>query len=147
MAGERDFQADLDARIAALRAYDGDPEIKAMCEGAAEMLASAKGKSPIPSEEQLDAMTEEQERQWAGLPPLPSPPPDRRLALTRLVRRLRLVPLAASRRRGTSRAPRSQARSRPQKARAPDPPSSSRPAVGRASRGRSAVVRAGTRRR
>jgi hypothetical protein len=123
LSTDHDFQADrdsrLDATIAALDAYDGDRWSRDELAEAAQILTSARGKSPIPSDEQLNAMSAEQEAWFAGVPlPRPTPWP----VFRRFAGALPSVVTDVCRRRGTSRGLRSRVRSRPQKQRAPDPP-------------------------
>jgi hypothetical protein len=123
LSTEHDVQADrdsrLDATIAALDAYDGDMWSRDELAEAARSVTSARGKSPIPSDQQLNAMSAEQEAWFAGVP-LPRPTP--RPVFRRFARALPSVVTDVCRRRGTSRGLRSRVRSRPQKQRAPDPP-------------------------
>jgi hypothetical protein len=100
--------------LAAIAAWDATAEDKAMAEKGARWLNSVRGAtlgSLIPSEEELNAMTDEEEARWAGEPSTPSartwkPLSPRRVLISRArgLRLSRAVGARESRPRRTQRA-------------------------------------------
>jgi hypothetical protein len=127
----------LDEVLAAIDACDADAETKALMQKGARFRYSLRGLTLgdlIPSEEELNAMSDEEEAWFAGIEPemtdeeeawfagVPPPSPPPRPSFIQFTRTLPVLLIDRCRRRGPSRAPRSRASSRPQKARAPDRP-------------------------